>query len=195
VNWVSETPDGDFRGSPDALALPWVDDQIMNTSPTTSGAAHSRSDLTLSFVLERERTTVVTAALESIRHSRTHYGAAGPEETRRRLDALYDELCGAVSSRDLSCIIGFAQHLAAERFHSGYDLSEVQCAFNSLEEALWSMLGARLRPDQHAFALGLVSTVLGTAKAELAREYVSLASQTRVQSLDVSALFSGDAGT
>ena len=146
-------------------------------------------------MLERERSTVVAAAFESIRHSQTHYGAAEPEETRRRLDALYNELCGAVVSRDLSHIVGFARHLAAERFHSGYDLSEVQCAFNSLEEALWSMLCARLRPEQHAFALGLVGTVLGAAKAELAREYVSLASQTHVQSLDLSALFSGDAGT
>lgn len=167
----------------------------MNASLTTPGAVRSRSEFTLSFVLERERSTVITAAFESIRHSRTHYEAAGAEEIRRRLDALYDELCGAVSSCDLSSIISFARHLAAERFHSGYDLSEVQCAFNALEEAIWSTLSARLRPDQHAFALGLVSTVLGTAKAELAREYVSLASQTHVQSLDLSALFSGDAGT
>jgi hypothetical protein len=36
--------------------------------------------------------------------------------------------------------------------------------------------------------------VLGTAKAELAREYVSLASRTHVQSLDLRALFSGGAG-
>jgi hypothetical protein len=36
--------------------------------------------------------------------------------------------------------------------------------------------------------------VLGAAKDALAREYVSLASRTRVSSLDMSALFTGDAG-
>jgi hypothetical protein len=38
-----------------------------------------------------------------------------------------------------------------------------------------------------------VSTVLGAANDGLAREYVSLASRTHVQSLDLRALFSGHA--
>jgi urease accessory protein UreF len=164
----------------------------MKTAPT--GTDHVPADFGLSFVLDRERSSIVTAALESIRHQRTHYEAAGPDETRRRLDALYDELCGAVSSRDLASISEFARHLAAERFRSGYDLSEVQSAIDALEEATWSAICTRLQPDQHALSLGLVSTVLGTAKAELAREYVSLASETHVQSLDLRALFSGNAG-
>jgi hypothetical protein len=145
-------------------------------------------------LLDRERSTIVTAAFESIRHSRTRYDTVGRDETRRRLDALYDELSAAVSSRDLTDIVHFARHLAAERFRSGFDLSEVQSAFNALEEATWSTLCARLQPDQLALSLGLVSTVLGAAKDALAREYVSLASRTHVPSLDMRALFSGDAG-
>ena len=43
-----------------------------------------------------------------------------------------------------------------------------------------------------ARALGLVSTVLGAAKDSLARAYVSLASQTKAPSLDLSALFKGE---
>jgi hypothetical protein len=145
-------------------------------------------------VLDRERGSIVAAAFEAIRHSRTHYETAAPDETQRRLEALYDELTRAVSSRDLTGITHHARHLAAERFRSGYDLSEVQGAFNALEEATWSILCARLQPDELVLSLGLVSTVLGAAKDALAREYVSLASQTHVQSLDLRALFSGDAG-
>jgi hypothetical protein len=158
----------------------------MNPSATT--------DVELWFVLDRERNTIIAAALESVRHSRTHYETAAPQETQRRLEALYDELTLAVSSRDLASITHYARHLAAERFRSGYDLSEVQGAFNALEEATWSTLCARVRPDQLALSLGLVSTVLGAAKDALAREYVSLASRTHVQSLDLRALFSGQAG-
>ena len=152
----------------------------------------SSSELLL--VLDRERDSIITTALGSIRRSRTHYQAAGQDETRLRLDALYDELRAAVSTRDLGSIVGYARHLGAERFESGYDLSEVQSAFNALEEATWSTLCARLRPDQLAMSLGLVGTVLGAAKDTLAREYVSLASRTHAPSLDLRALFSGDAG-
>jgi hypothetical protein len=91
-------------------------------------------------------------------------------------------------------VLDYARKLAAERFESGYDLSEVQGAFNAVEEAAWSRLYARLQPEQLALSLGLVSTVLGAAKDALGREYVSLASRTHVPSLDMRALFTGDAG-
>jgi ParB-like chromosome segregation protein Spo0J len=145
-------------------------------------------------VLEQERASIVEAACESIRHSRTRYESAGQEETRRRIEAVYDELLGALSSHDLGNVIDYARQLAAKRFESGYDLAEVQGAFNALEEAAWSGLCARLQPEQLALSLGLVSTVLGAAKDALAREYVSLASRTHAPSLDVRALFTGDAG-
>jgi hypothetical protein len=145
-------------------------------------------------VLEHERASIVEAACESIRHSRTKYESAGPEETRRRIEALYDELLGALSSHDLGDVIDYARRLAAERFESGYDLAEVQGAFNALEEGAWSRLCERLQPGQLALSLGLVTTVLGAAKDALAREYVSHASRTHAPSLDVSALFTGDAG-
>lgn len=144
--------------------------------------------------LEQERAPIVAAASESLRHSRTHYESAGQGETRRRIEVLYDELLGALSSRDLGSVLDYARKLAAERFESGYDLSEVQGAFNAVEEAAWSRLCARLQPEQLALSLGLVSTVLGAAKDALGREYVSLASRAHVPSLDMRALFTGDAG-
>ncbi len=104
--------------------------------------------------LERERASIVGTAAESIRHGKTHYEAAGPDETRRRLEALYDELLRAVSSHDLSGIVGYARQLAAERFNAGYDLTEVQGAFNALEEAAWSRLCAELQPEQLELSLG-----------------------------------------
>jgi hypothetical protein len=159
---------------------------------------HSSEPLARQFsagrALEDARTSIVELAAESIGHGMTHYQAAGPDETRRRLETLYDQLLQAVSSRDLSGIVEYAHRLAAERFNSGYDLTEVQGAFNALEEAAWEHLCATLRPEQLELALGLVSTVLGAAKDALAREYVSLASRTHVPSLDLSALFTGDAG-
>lgn len=145
-------------------------------------------------VLEEERASILDVAAESIRHSRTRYVSAGQDETRRRIEVLYDELLQALSSRDLGGVIDYARELGAERFESGYDLSEVQGAFNAVEEAAWTELCGRQRPEQLALSLGLVSTVLGAAKDALGREYVSLASQTHAPSLDLRALFTGDAG-
>ena len=142
-------------------------------------------------VLAEERTAIVGAAFESVRHSRTRYEAAGEDEIRRRFERLYDELLAAVSSRDRGVIVEYGRRLAAERFESGYDLSEVQSAFNALEVAAWSTLCAHLQPEDLALSLGLVSTVLGAAKDALAQAYVSLASRTHVPSLDLSALFTG----
>ena len=81
--------------------------------------------------------------------------------------------------------------IATERFHAGYDLAEIQTAFNALEEATWMRVLQRLDASELAEALGLISTVLGAGKDALARAYVSLAADTNVESLDLRALFAG----
>jgi len=145
-------------------------------------------------VLTFRRDAIVGRAAEAIRETRTRYRTAGQPETVQRLDGLYLELLEAVSRRDLGRIVAYSRELAAQRFQSGYDLSDVQVAFNALEEAAWSCLCSELQPDELAAALGVVSTVLGAAKDALAREYVALASHTHVPSLDMRALFTGGAG-
>ncbi len=82
--------------------------------------------------------------------------------------------------------------VADDRFHAGYAIREVQIAINVLEESIWNHIVANVPPNELARALGLVSTVLGAAKDALARAYVSLASQTKAPSLDLSALFKGE---
>lgn len=145
------------------------DDAGMNRQPAESGLGEHVDSSELSLVLSQERVAIVDLAAESVRRRPTHYAAAGSEETRRRLEALYDQLLTAISSRDLVSTIEYAQHLGAERFESGYDLAEVQGAFNALEEAAWSVLCARLPPDQLAASLGFVSTALGRQGCARAR--------------------------
>ena len=91
----------------------------------------------------------------------------------------------------LSAAIAHAQQIANERFSSGYDLSEVQAAYNALEAAAWTRVFATLRPDEFARTLGLISTIFGAARNGLARQYVSLATRAHAPSLDVRALFAG----
>ena len=120
-----------------------------------------------------------------------HYGHAGPDITRQRLQDLYDLVVSAIEDRDLTAVVSHADDIANERFSAGFDVSEVQLAFNVLETAVWRYVVALVTPEELATAIGLVSTVFGCAKDELARRYVSLAAQRHVTSLDLSALFRG----
>jgi hypothetical protein len=144
--------------------------------------------------LAHERGVIVEVADAALRraHAR-HYEAAGEPEVRLRLEALFDQLLQVLTERDLAGIVSHAERVAGERFDAGYDLSEVQTAFNALEEATWARALEALEPAELAEALGLVSTVLGAGKDALARRYVSLATHKHAPSLDLRALFTGAA--
>lgn len=145
-------------------------------------------------LLERERGEIVAAAGAALARAHVrHYESDGPREMTRRLDALYDTLLEALGSHDLAAITRHAEHVAEERFDAGYDLSEVQTAFNVLEEAIWARALAAVEPARLAETLGLVTTVLGAGKDALARRYVSLAAGAHAPSLDLRALFAGAA--
>lgn len=142
--------------------------------------------------LEGERGAIIDAAETALgRVHAEHYESAGREEVRRRLEALFDHLLDGLARRDLTPMVQYAEQVAEERFNAGYDLAEVQVAFNALEEATWARVLEGLPTNELAEALGLVGTILGCGKDALARRYVSLAAQTHAPSLDLRALFTG----
>jgi hypothetical protein len=140
-----------------------------------------------------EQSSAVLAEAESaiVRSRLRHYEEGGKEQTHQRLKALLVLTTRAIQEKNLGPIIAHAEQVASERFQAGFDLWEVQTAFNVLEEAIWKKILESMPPSQMAEALGLVSTVLGAGKDALARTYVSLASRTRASSLNLESLFSG----
>lgn len=144
-------------------------------------------DLLTVLAAEDEIIEEAAAALE--RANLKHYAATDATERRARLRRLLDLVTRCVGSRDLIPMIDHAKQVATERFHAGYDISEVQCAFNVLEETLWQRLVTSMPSGELAEAIGLLTTVLGAGKDALARTYVSLASEQHVPTLDLSALF------
>lgn len=163
-------------------------------SPPTRTAHEPAAAETIEF-LTRERIAIIDAAETALGQMHAHhYESAGASEVRRRLEALFDRLLESLAGQDLGPIFDHVHQIAEERFTSGYDLSEVQTAFNALEAAIWARVFATLQPDQFAQTLGLVSTVLGAGKDGLARTYVSLATNAHAPSLDLRALFAGSAG-
>jgi hypothetical protein len=146
----------------------------------------------LQALLDEQGKDIVLEASDSIKRAGLkHYGAAGRDVVEQRLATLFDTARQCVAKRSLTPIIRHAETVARERFSAGYDLTEVQLAFNVLEEAIWKRILAELEPRAYAEALGSISTVLGAGKDMLARTYVSLAAQTKVPSLNLTALFTG----
>lgn len=148
--------------------------------------------MTLMDKLVEARTAIVDEAAQEVHAMELlHYAQAGPEFTRQRIDDLYGLVLAAVADRDLAQVIRYAEGVAEERFNAGFDVFEVQTAFNALEALTWRHVVTVTPPDELAEAIGLVSTVFGVAKDALSRAYVSLATHRHVRSLDLSALFRG----
>ncbi len=120
-----------------------------------------------------------------------HYERAGEEHTRQRLRALYVLAVRAISERNLGPMLSHAESVARERYESGFDLYEVQTAFNVLEEATWRLVMKSLPPAEYGEAIGLISTVLGAGKDMLCRTYVTLASKSKAPALDLRSVFAG----
>jgi hypothetical protein len=146
-------------------------------------------------LLHNRASDILAEAFQSISRARLKsYETAGVEQTKQRLQALYDLVVQGVHERNLAPMRVYARTIAIERFESGFDLWEVQTAFNVLEEAIWLRILKELPPAQFAEALGLVSTILGAGKDTPARTYIGLASKTHAPSLNVQSLFAGTEG-
>jgi len=143
-------------------------------------------------LLRESESSILEEAFAAVDRSHvTHYAKAGEVYTRDRLSNLFDLVVTAIETRSLVALGAYAEGIARERFGAGFDISEVQMAFNSLEEAMWRRVVAAEPPNALAEAIGLLSTALGFGKDTVARTYVSLASEKHVPSLDLKALFAG----
>jgi Zn-dependent M32 family carboxypeptidase len=149
--------------------------------------------MTLLRLLASKREPIIAEAATILsRVHLTHYEAHGPEIMHQRLSRLFDLTAESVKTRSLINMLEYAREMARERYEEGFDLQEVQTAFNVLEEVLWRLITVELAPLDYPESFGLVSTVLGAGKEALAVEYVSLANQqAETRSLDLTALFRG----
>ncbi len=146
----------------------------------------------LDTILVSASSDIVDEAFTALQQLNTvHYESAGEAFTRQRLEDLAQLVTSAIRTRDVTGVTEYAKAIADERFNAGFDVSEVQSAFNVLETAMWRRVVAAEPPESLAEAIGLLSTVFGLAKDALAREYVSQAAHRHVPSLDLTAMFRG----
>ena len=146
-------------------------------------------------LLSQRRSEVLDDAFAALQRSAVvHYELSGEEFTRERLAELFDIVVTALHERELAPVGSYAEGVAEHRFAAGFGISEVQTAFNVMEEAMWRQAVVGVAAAELAQAVGLLGTILGFGKDALARRYVSLSSQRHVPTLDLSALFAGTQG-
>ena len=141
-------------------------------------------------LLKTQSSEILEGALQSLNcaHLKSYSKSSGDENKKRLLNLLtLTQQC--VVEKKLLPMKEYAAQIAKERFDAGFDLHEVHTAFNALEEELWNRVTKNIEPENLGEALGLVSTVLGAGKEELALSYVTLASKTRTQTLNLTELF------
>jgi hypothetical protein len=143
-------------------------------------------------LLTQQRDELLDDAVAALKRSETtHYERSGDDFTRARLTELADLVITALRDRDLGTVARYCERVAGERFEAGFPISEVQVAFNVLEEAMWTRVVEGVPASELPEAIGLLSTILGFGKDTLGRRYVSLAAQRHVPTLDLTALFQG----
>lgn len=151
--------------------------------------------MNLETLFEANREQILSEAAVALQRSHLkHYEAAGVVAQRVRLEELYELTLESLRARDLTAVIAHSERVADERYAAGFDIGEVQTAYNVLEERIWKHIVTNVAPEDLGEAVGLISTVLGAGKDALARRYVVLASHQRAPRLDVSALFKGTYG-
>jgi hypothetical protein len=150
----------------------------------------------LNELLERRQEEILAEATEALSQARLRsYEKAGAELRSQRLRTLFQRTRESLRDRSLLPLTQYAEQIAQERYAAGFDVYEVQAAFNVLEEVLWRHIIQETPPAELAEAIGKTSTVLGAGKGALARAYVALAGKHHAPALDLDALFKGTAGS
>jgi hypothetical protein len=145
----------------------------------------------LQLLMDESQAIIDDAAQGVFRSHLARYDADGQQEVRKRLTALFGIVLECLEERSATAMVEHSERIAEARFSSGFELYEVQTAFNVLEEVIWRRILSRMEPSQFAEAIGLTSTILGIGKDALARRYVALATKGKVSSLDLKSLFAG----
>lgn len=138
---------------------------------------------------------IVARASDTIRRSHMeHYDNNPPNEVANRMKKMCEVLIDGLREKSSMPMARYAGRLARERFRSGFQLQEIQTAFNAIEEAVWHQILRGLRPTQFAETAGMVGAILGIGKDIVARAYVSFATDPTRPTVDVAVLFGGTEG-
>ena len=144
----------------------------------------------LNTILETKFNKIIDSSLLSLHRAQLESYHQSPDaKNRERFEKLLKLIQQGVQEKSLQPMRDYSIAVAKERFTDGYDLQEVFTAYNVIEEEVWKQISAEVDVAQIGRSLGLISTVLGAGKESLSVTYVSLATKTKTETLDLTEMF------
>lgn len=124
-------------------------------------------------LMATEREVLKEALLTQIRNSTaTQYRKLNLEVLRERCGTLVEKFLESVEGSP-RCFVDYIISIAGARIGEGFQLEEIQMALNIFEEYSWKICAHKVADkDQLLKDLSLVTGIFGSAKDQLAREYL-----------------------
>lgn len=143
-------------------------------------------------ILSSDAEKIVGEALEKLNSARLkNYQKIEQADLRSFLSKLFELSVESIRNSNLLALNEYVDEISRERYHMGFELHEVQTAFNALEEAIWNDIVSKVKPEELVDSISIISRVMGAAKEFLACNYVRIAKSYRKHTPDVSALQKG----
>lgn len=130
-------------------------------------------------LLEKCDQSILHDASSSVVKYRLKHYEGSSEQVSSKLALLFDYVAKCVRARNVIPMVSYVEKLAELRYESGFDLQEVQTAFNVLEEVFWKYILEYIDPGSQIESLSLISSIIGSGKDTLARTYVQLSGAAR----------------
>lgn len=126
-------------------------------------------------VLEKSDENIINDATAAMNKFRMRHYDGDVKKFHGKIALLFDHVLRGVKERSVIPMVSYVEQIAEQRFYSGFDLQEVQTAFNVLEEHIWKYVLEDVPLGSQAEALSLVSSIIGNGKDALARTFYQLA--------------------
>ena len=127
-------------------------------------------------VLQKCDISIINDTISELANFRMKHYDGDVKQFHNKITFLFDHIVKGVKEKNVIPMVTYVEQIAEQRFKSGFDLQEVQTAFNALEENIWKYILEYVPIGSQAEALRLISSIIGSGKDTLARTFFHLAS-------------------
>lgn len=143
-------------------------------------------------ILTSDADRIIKEATDKLNDARLrNYQKVDMPVLKNCLTKLFELTIESIKNSNLLALNDYIDKISRERYFSGFDLYEVQTAFNALEEAIWNDIVSKVNKDELVDSISIISRVMGAGKEFLACNYVRMAKSNKKNTPDVTVLRKG----
>ena len=131
----------------------------------------ARHQKLIDILRESEQSIVEKAAVNLGNYRLKQYEMAKLSEIEWWLGALFSALCDSIQQESLKPFLEYSEKLGKLRAEKGFDLKEVQIAYNLLEEHIWEVVLEKGNPKTRVEDLTQIAEIVAAGKDKLTKWY------------------------